>query len=52
MKDVFFQWSKFFPPVICLQKSFLTRNQSAGIFFLKSPIPLSPLKSQMVCPLV
>ena len=44
MKDVFFQWSKFFPPVICLQKFFLTRNQSAGIIF--SEITHSPLPPQ------
>ena len=40
----FFQWSKFFPPVISLQKIFLTRNQSAGIFF--SEITHSPLPPQ------
>ena len=40
---------KLFPPGISLQELFFPRNQSAGYFFLKSPIP--PKKSQTFGPL-
>ena len=37
---------KLFPPGISLQELFFPRNQSAGYFFLKSPIP-PPKKSNV-----
>ena len=47
VKDFFLQCSNFFRQVFPCNNIFL-RNQAAGYFFLKSPIP--PLK-QMVGPL-
>ena len=48
-KIFLFSAKTFFPPGISFQELFFPRNQSAGYFFLKSPIP--PLKSQTVGPL-